>query len=63
MEHVLIQVIYNCFQLSLSFLSFYHSFRQPTSLLERQKFRDENGTFSDVCVCLCDKTRVLLRKC
>ena len=39
-------------------VSFHHSFkyfrllRQPDSWFERQKFRDENRTFSGVCICV-----------
>ena len=63
----------SCLQLSstwpfFSEVSFYHSFkylkllRQRNSCFETQKFRDENGTFCEVCmcvfvVCICDKTR------
>ena len=48
------------YNLAFVFLGeFYQSFkyfellRKPNSRLERKKFRDENGTLSDVCVCVC----------
>ena len=52
MEHILIQVVKTVFNLTfLSEVRFYHSFeyfklmRLSNFWFEKQKFRDENGTF------------------
>ena len=59
-KHVLIQVVYDCFQLGLSFLRWVFIGHSKFQIIEiaklliwETKFRDENGTFIDVCVCMC----------
>ena len=60
-EHVLIKVVYDCFELGFCFLrrvflSLIHIFQiiETAELwFKRQKFRDEHGTFSDVRVSVC----------
>ena len=56
-KHVLIQVVYDCFQLGLSFLRWVFIGHSKFQIIEiaklliwETKFRDENGTFIDVCV-------------
>ena len=78
MEHVLIQVVYDCFQLGLSLLRWIfitHSRFQNIEIdkLLVWKTKDQRWKWNlrwcvcncvcvFVCVCVCDKTRVLLRK-